>query len=239
MYDGYALALNRGTPVSFRFRGVETTLYPDQLEVDDNLIKIRMKEVENELKKLSHVSSKINIVKKNNLIIIYFLCIQNFKIPSVRPPANKSARKPDSNADKHAASNADKEEATNADKQAATNADKEAASKPASKPESWPTATARTASSSRTTLTSSYTESGTSSGIGAPVDEFIGDGEPERPNEDEPVIELKEEKEKNRLLLALVECDQRIQKFESCVLKISNNEEVITLIDLYYFPRSI
>lgn len=56
MYDGYALALKRGKPVSFRFKGTETTLFPDQLTVDDDLIKIRMKEVVKEIKKLSHVS---------------------------------------------------------------------------------------------------------------------------------------------------------------------------------------
>lgn len=56
MYDGYALALKRQKPVSFKFRGIETTLYPDQLTVDDNLINIRIKDVQKELQKRSNVS---------------------------------------------------------------------------------------------------------------------------------------------------------------------------------------
>lgn len=59
MYDGYALALKKQAPVSFKFRGVETTLYPDQLEVDDQMIDIRIKDVMKELRK----SSQVYIIK--------------------------------------------------------------------------------------------------------------------------------------------------------------------------------
>lgn len=55
MYDGYEMALKQGNPVSFMFRGVETTLHPDQQEVDDNMIEIRINDVLKELKKKSNV----------------------------------------------------------------------------------------------------------------------------------------------------------------------------------------
>lgn len=57
MYDGYSLALTREKPVSFKFKGVETTLFPDQLAVDDNFIDIRFKEVLGKLQKVSNVSA--------------------------------------------------------------------------------------------------------------------------------------------------------------------------------------
>lgn len=56
MYKAYELALKRNGPVSFKFRGVETTLYPDQLPVDDNIIEIRIKDVLKELNRVSNVS---------------------------------------------------------------------------------------------------------------------------------------------------------------------------------------
>lgn len=56
MYHGYELALKQNQPVSFCFRGIETTLYPDQIPVDDNMIEIRIKDVLKELNKVSNVS---------------------------------------------------------------------------------------------------------------------------------------------------------------------------------------
>ena len=56
MYKGYELALKRNRPVSFKFKGLETTLYPDQREVDDQMVDIRMKDMLKELKRLSNVS---------------------------------------------------------------------------------------------------------------------------------------------------------------------------------------
>ena len=64
MYEGYALALKRQRPVSFKFRGVETTLHPDQLEVDDNMIDIRIKDVQKEMEKKSQVSKYPVMFKK-------------------------------------------------------------------------------------------------------------------------------------------------------------------------------
>lgn len=56
MYRGYELALKRKAPVSFKHKGVETTLHPDQLPLDDNLIEIRIKDVLKELNRVSNVS---------------------------------------------------------------------------------------------------------------------------------------------------------------------------------------
>lgn len=55
MYKGYELALKRNRPVSFKFKGVETTLYPDQREVDDQMVQIRINDVLKELKRVSNV----------------------------------------------------------------------------------------------------------------------------------------------------------------------------------------
>ena len=55
MYKGYELALKRKRPVSFKFKGVETTLHPDQQEVDDQMIEIRLKDVLKELNRVSNV----------------------------------------------------------------------------------------------------------------------------------------------------------------------------------------
>lgn len=71
MYKGYELALKRKCPVSFKFKGVETTLHPDQLPVDDNLVEIRIKDV---LKELNRVSS----VSYNTFIIIVTLLFLHF-----------------------------------------------------------------------------------------------------------------------------------------------------------------
>ena len=57
MYEGYELALKQNRPVSFMFRDVETTLYPDQQEVDDCMIDIRIKDVLKQLNKSSNVST--------------------------------------------------------------------------------------------------------------------------------------------------------------------------------------
>ena len=70
MYDGYSLALTRNKPISFKFKGVETTLFPDQLEVDDNLIEIRFNEVMKSLQKLSNVSSENSI-----FFIVFYLIV--------------------------------------------------------------------------------------------------------------------------------------------------------------------
>lgn len=59
MYDGYEQALKKKSPVTFTFRGVETTIHPDQQEVDDQLIDIRIKDVLKELRKVSNVSKVI------------------------------------------------------------------------------------------------------------------------------------------------------------------------------------
>lgn len=56
MYKGYELALKKKGPVSFKYEGVETTLYPDQQPVDDNLIDIRIQDVLKELNRVSNVS---------------------------------------------------------------------------------------------------------------------------------------------------------------------------------------
>ena len=56
MYKGYELALKKNGPVSFKHQGVETTLYPDQVPVDDNTIAIRIKDVMKELNRVSNVS---------------------------------------------------------------------------------------------------------------------------------------------------------------------------------------
>ena len=56
MYKGYELAIKRNRPISFKFKGVETTLYPDQQEVDDQMVEIRLKDVLKELNRVSNVS---------------------------------------------------------------------------------------------------------------------------------------------------------------------------------------
>lgn len=56
MYKGYEIALKRKGPVSFKFKGVETTLHPDQQAVDDNMVDLRIKDVLKELNRISNVS---------------------------------------------------------------------------------------------------------------------------------------------------------------------------------------
>ena len=86
MYKGYELALKRNNPVSFKFKGVETTLYPDQLPVDDNTIDIRIKDVLKELNRVSNVSIETHFLlilrnrrcllfNKRRLILLTFLLI--------------------------------------------------------------------------------------------------------------------------------------------------------------------
>lgn len=67
MYKGYELALKKNAPVSFKFKGIETTLYPDQLAVDDNTIAIRIKDILKELNRTSNVSiSSFFLVLRDN-----------------------------------------------------------------------------------------------------------------------------------------------------------------------------
>ena len=56
MYKGYELALKTNQAVSFTFFDVVTTLQPDQQQVDDNMIEIRINDVLKEIRKKSHVS---------------------------------------------------------------------------------------------------------------------------------------------------------------------------------------
>lgn len=55
MYNAYEQALKSAKPFSFMFKGVKTTIHPDQQAVDDNLIDIRFKDVMKELGKKSNV----------------------------------------------------------------------------------------------------------------------------------------------------------------------------------------
>ena len=55
MYEGYELAVKRNKPVTFKLKGVETTLHPDQQPVDDDMVKTRIKDVLKELRKISNV----------------------------------------------------------------------------------------------------------------------------------------------------------------------------------------
>lgn len=60
MYKGHEMACKKNAPVSFKYDGIETTLYPDQLSVDDNMIAIRFKEILKEKNRISNVSHIIN-----------------------------------------------------------------------------------------------------------------------------------------------------------------------------------
>lgn len=62
MYKGYELALKRNNPVTFKFQGVETTLFPDQLPVDDNMVDIRYKDV---------LIERDRVVNVRYIVIIY------------------------------------------------------------------------------------------------------------------------------------------------------------------------
>lgn len=61
MYLAHENALKQIPPVAFTFRGVVTTLYPDQHTVDDDLIDIRLSDVLKEANKISNVSSFISL----------------------------------------------------------------------------------------------------------------------------------------------------------------------------------
>lgn len=76
MYKGYELALKKKAPVSFKFKGVETTLHPDQLPLDDNLIEIRIKDVLKELNRISSVSYTL-------LLTFLTLFFFNYYIPFI------------------------------------------------------------------------------------------------------------------------------------------------------------
>lgn len=62
MYKGYEIALKRKAPVSFKFKGIETTIHPDQHVVDDVMIDIRIKDILKELNRVSRVSLYIKIM---------------------------------------------------------------------------------------------------------------------------------------------------------------------------------
>ena len=56
MYQAQELALKTGKAVTFSFKGIPTTLHPDQQEVDDDMVAIRIKDVLIEINKKSNVS---------------------------------------------------------------------------------------------------------------------------------------------------------------------------------------
>ena len=72
MYKGYELALKRNNPVSFKFKGVETTLFPDQMAVDDRMVEIRIRDVMKELRHVSKVRKYIFLTNKKRFSVFFF-----------------------------------------------------------------------------------------------------------------------------------------------------------------------
>lgn len=174
MYKGYELALKRKGPVSFKFQGVETTLYPDQLPLDDNMIDIRIKDILKETKTISNVSFILICILLP--FCCYFSFLQNFKVPSGSPARSSSVtvtRKPRNPGP--SSSSVGKE------------------------------ATSNLLSSEKKTVETSK-EAATKS--------------PQSTLEED----MKEYKEKERLILALAECDKRIDTFESCLLNLHSGK---------------
>ena len=98
MYKGYELALKRNSPVTFKFKGVETTLHPDQQAVDDAMIDIRIKDLIKELNRVSSVSVKnciFSYSKQKKMfsscfsrqfsLNVVFLLFQTFRVPEDIP----------------------------------------------------------------------------------------------------------------------------------------------------------
>ena len=159
--------------MSFKFQGVETTLHPDQLPVDDNMIDVRVKDILKEMTRVSNVRRFKAIAVTQKLYIYIYICFffQKFQVP------------------------ADNEPASNPSSSSAKNVFKVPAAK-------------------TTTKTASKAGSVSSSSSSAPSSST---------NIDEN-NEMKEYKEKEKILQALAECDSQIQKFESCLLNLSNGK---------------
>ena len=214
MYKGYELALKRNAPVSFKFKGVETTLYPDQQTVDDNMIDIRIKDVLKELKRVSNVSKHngCSYIKKKSIFCIklhYFILYgeniflnpffsffnQNFKVPSSLTVSKVSGQRQPKAAAQQSEAAASLQEAKAVPKEKASKGG--SSSKPCSLKDS----------------------------VGGPglLKSLVHDEE------------IPEFKEKKRLMNALMECDKRIHQFESCLLNLHDGNVSIIII----LPASI
>ena len=223
MYDAYERALKTEKPVSFTFNGVETTIHPDQLPVDDNTIDIRIADVMKEMKKQSNVSKHTKKHTKKHFQTppnFFIFPKQTFKVPqSPRPSTSAAARSSTSSAAARSSTS------SVSGRVSAGPAASSAAADSRSSSTSSAAADSRTSASSTTKKTVKVT-----AGKVAPTKRISTEREaPESVEGDDEEGEVEEDefpelKEKKRLLNAVLKCERKIHDLEEKLLNLHNGE---------------